>query len=612
MKDITQAWQDARAAKDQLDLSASETFMVFVINLTMSRDQVKTRLAGDLQAAVSVELATIPIYLYTYYSINRTQTNGQDLKPSSKFANNAGGAIMSVAVEEMLHMSLSSNIYFALTGKPPTLYMNAPGYYPTMLPHHNPVGPPGPGGPTDVDTHIPLRGFSFEQMWHFLQIEYPMKPVGVEIADVDTLLGTFDKRISDLSEDTIDGDDYGAFLKEFGWPSDENWNSIGQFYSYIRCLIASSLITDDDFTNGARACQIQAFNYAPNNVDTMYPTEKFSRAKPAPKPTDPKDKPAPGTLPNAAYVAGYMNEPDSHSGDHSKDWEEDEELISVSSKQDAFTALATICEQGEGYGLPEAATTEPTGKSTGSQHDKDGEWRNYTPEDSHFWKFLRLQSRFSAFEDSVEQLPMMAGALPWMKDEIDKLKTQAATQEQYDASGLVSGGVVYDYPNSPVSAQYPQPYSEINDFLSGLFQYMLILSETIYLVPSNGAEETGGVDPQHLFFNQALHRSMIWVMDKYIQYMRELPPLPSGPHAGKTCAPTFENLSLGTREQAFDALKVLGDKAIAAAHVLDPSSTRVKELVDRSVDQLSPDGKHSMNLPNTADYWVGNLPQTHA
>ncbi|MFT5786369.1 MAG: hypothetical protein ACI9KK_001725 [Ascidiaceihabitans sp.] len=39
---------------------------------------------------------------------------------------------MSMAVEEMLHLLLSSNIYFALAGMPPKLYMNVPPTYPTM------------------------------------------------------------------------------------------------------------------------------------------------------------------------------------------------------------------------------------------------------------------------------------------------------------------------------------------------------------------------------------------------------------------------------------------------------------------------------------------------
>src|SRR5687768_18442357 len=40
----------------------------------------------------------------------------------------SGGVMMSVAVEEMLHMSLSSNILFAM-GVAPKLYGKAPGQY---------------------------------------------------------------------------------------------------------------------------------------------------------------------------------------------------------------------------------------------------------------------------------------------------------------------------------------------------------------------------------------------------------------------------------------------------------------------------------------------------
>ncbi|WP_083098475.1 hypothetical protein [Pseudophaeobacter leonis] len=99
-------------------------------------------------------------------------------------------------------------------------------------------------------------------------------------------------------------------------------------------------------------------------------------------------------------------------------------------------------------------------------------------------------------------------------------------------------------------------------------------------------------------------------MDKYIQYMRELPAMPHGPHKGKLCAPTFENLSLGTRQDAFNSLKELGRKAAAAAKVLSPGAEaeRVQQLVDRTVRQLSPDGRHSTHLPDTAKYWSGNLP----
>ena len=67
-------------------------------------------------------------------------------------------------------MSLSCNVLFAL-GVAPQLYGHAPKQYPTPLPYHNPVGPKGPNGETAV--LILLARLNFEQLWHFLQIEYP-------------------------------------------------------------------------------------------------------------------------------------------------------------------------------------------------------------------------------------------------------------------------------------------------------------------------------------------------------------------------------------------------------------------------------------------------------
>ncbi|MFT5786370.1 MAG: hypothetical protein ACI9KK_001726 [Ascidiaceihabitans sp.] len=119
--------------------------------------------------------------------------------------------------------------------------------------------------------------------------------------------------------------DLGALLHGAGWASDENWNSIGQFYSFIRCMIASDLVYEDDFTTGAAAQQIQSSNYSPNNVDTIYSNEKFNKKAPAPNPDAPSGGCPSGC--NAAQVAVYTNEPDSHSGSQAGNWEKDEELI---------------------------------------------------------------------------------------------------------------------------------------------------------------------------------------------------------------------------------------------------------------------------------------------
>jgi hypothetical protein len=191
-------------------LTPAELAFVDTINANWTREQVLGRLKTDLQTAIEIELATIPIYLYTYYSLVRNNVSGEVIGDAQLFANKAGGVIMSVAVEEMLHMSLSSNVLFAM-GVAPQLYQKAPSAYPTGLPYHNPKGPVGPGGKTAVQ--IPLAKLGFEQLWHFLQIEYP--------------------------------EQWNAA------PQDSNWDTIGQFYSYIRCLLSTRFLTDADFQLGA-------------------------------------------------------------------------------------------------------------------------------------------------------------------------------------------------------------------------------------------------------------------------------------------------------------------------------------------------------------------------
>ncbi len=552
------------------NLSDAEKIMVFFINNTMTREAALTRLKGDLQAAISVELATIPIYLYTYYSLQRNNKSGELMDDAQIFANKAGGIIMSVAVEEMLHMSLSSNIFYALTGTPPKLYMNAPPIYPAMLPHHNPVGPPGPKG--GVDTHIPLGGFGFEQLWHFLQIEYPEFPTEKTIAAPD---------LTDLSEADAE---LRMYLHQHGWPADENWNSIGQFYSYIRCLIASKHVRDSDFTNGDKAQQIQHYNYAPNNIDTIYPDTTFNPWKPAPGSawttadadatglTEPSYMGSDVTGP--ADVTEYSNAPDSHEGAY--------ELITVHSRQDALTALETICEQGEGHASPggaEGATDDPS---------KD--------EDSHFFKFLTLQAQLQDFKDHKEQLPA------WMASSIAAMEAKEKAEGEYakwTAADLITAGVLSDYPESPTSADYPAHLAALNDFNSGLFQYMLIMSETLYLVPSgatSGASKL--VENQKWFFNVGLHRSMIWVMDKWIKFMRGI-EITEGPHKGKMLAPTFENLSLGSHETAFETLQQLGAKASAASAAI--GNTGGDYIIKQALTLM--DGTESMHLPDVAPYW---------
>lgn len=199
-------------------------------------EELRAKLYTHLQTAIEIELSTIPVYLYTYYSINRQpQTtdglpNGQAL---ATFANKAGGLLMSVAVEEMLHMSLSSNILRSLGGEP-KLYLKSPGPYPTNLPHHK------------AGFAVGLEKFSAAQLKQFEIIELPETRTAK--------------------------------------PQGDNWATIGQFYAYIETLIMKT--TDADYGRVANQLEARAGYYSPNNVDTVYPKDAYYIKQPE-NPFDP-------------------------------------------------------------------------------------------------------------------------------------------------------------------------------------------------------------------------------------------------------------------------------------------------------------------------------------
>ena len=494
---------------------------------TLPRDEILKELKDNLQTAVWIELATIPIYLYTYYSIQRAEKSGEDIRPADLFANKAGGVIMSVAVEEMLHMSLGCNILYSL-GVDPKLYQHSPGPYPTPLPYHNPIGPPGPHG--DRKVLIPLSKFTYDQLWHFLQIEYPEAPKA--------------------------------------WPKDRNWNSIGQFYSYIRCLICCPQIKDEDFqVRGPNSSkyQIQPFNYSPNNIDTAHPKAKF----------DPWGIPPAqgagsigktGGYPTAAEATKFSNAADSYVGPTP--------LATISCKLEALQAIDTICDQGEGFRDPKTHQEERTDDP--SHH-----------EDSHYYKFLKLQAQLEQYPHHVEKL----APSPKPPDPIKPTITAAELAE-----------VIVNFPDNPVTRPvgstfeqlgdahisdlyvYPERFRALSDLCNGVYQYMLIMTETIFKVASRGPEGGG----QKLFFNVGLHRSMIWILDKLVQAMRGFDICDGQtPGANFSLAPTFENIDLGDRKEAYGNLIKLADA------ITDP-------------DQLSAVGYYIgtiKTLPDVAPYW---------
>ncbi|MEA3050126.1 MAG: hypothetical protein QOG84_1962 [Sphingomonadales bacterium] len=501
-------------------LTDAEKRVIAWLNENSSREAVLADLQDTLQTAIEIELATIPIYLFTYYSINREAASGENLEAPQLFANKAGAVIMSVAVEEMLHMSLSSNVLFALGGTP-RHYRRAPGQYPTPLPYHNPVGPKGPDGQTAV--LIPLSKLSFEQLWHFLQIEYP------EAKDVT--------------------------------PEDRDWDTIGQFYSFIRCLLCTKFLSDADFQRGPAERGIQPGNYSPNNIDTVFPKEKFDPWKTAPP------VPLPGWLakdghPRAAEIAQFTDCADSHTGPSA--------LLTIATVRKAIKAIDTVCDQGEGAPI------------CGPKVDPDDDLSSL--EMSHYQKFLTLQAQFAAYKDTKEDLPPYSDRVAPVEPTV--------TQSELEAAGLI-----YNFPDNPTTGIYPIHLWPISAFTSACFQYMLIMTETIYRVPPH---------QQKLFFNEGLHRSMIWVLDKYIKTIRKIPV-----GGGKVMAPTFENVDLGPPVTAFAGLTYYGNQAIAAANAIlaaDPNGPLASVMSDViyyigvAISATSADG-HPMHLPDVAEYW---------
>jgi ferritin-like protein len=107
-----------------------------------------------LQSAIELEHATIPLYLYALYSLDAAKNAA------------IAGILQSVVIEEMLHMTLASNVMNALGGSPdidkPDFIPNYPG--------------PLPGGVQSSLT-INLAPFSMDQLETFLTIEQPEDPL---------------------------------------------------------------------------------------------------------------------------------------------------------------------------------------------------------------------------------------------------------------------------------------------------------------------------------------------------------------------------------------------------------------------------------------------------
>jgi hypothetical protein len=162
-------------------------------------------LQSHLQWALSIELSTIPPYLCALYSIQDSSSQ-------------AYSVIRSVAVEEMLHMMLVSNLMNSIGATPSLSGDNVP-VYPTFMPHH------AAGGP-----YIQLQPFSSQLMTStFMPIEQPEASprVPAEGDDYQTL-GQFYKAIEEGFRNVVDR--YGekaVFGRDTGFQRADTYFGIG-------------------------------------------------------------------------------------------------------------------------------------------------------------------------------------------------------------------------------------------------------------------------------------------------------------------------------------------------------------------------------------------------
>ncbi|MBY4895284.1 ferritin-like protein [Rhodobacteraceae bacterium N5(2021)] len=500
----------------------------------MTQAEAVAELKTVLRAAIKLEMATIPIYLYTYYSVCRKPGRKdpateptQPVPPSEAFplagslyGNQAGAVIMSVAVEEMLHMSLAMNLLTSMLDAGETLpqiydgltFGNTGGIVLPALSTLTPQTGRTPGGlPVETITgnalEIPLAKLSLEQLHHFMRIEYPGKKDSVSVV-VDPLA--------------------------------PDWATIGEVYDYAKALIQfgnSGASMDDAVFQKTGATQIGSDNYSASSIDTLSSGNKwFTFDNPPVVGTD-----APPAQVAVSTVAQFEND-DNH------DHEGDDALFRIASANDAISAINTICEQGEGADFTDFVERDDL-------------------EESHYYKFWSLCAQLDGYPAQMQTPPQVAG-----------LPAPATIAPQIIDLGA---RFVYDFPTNPKASDYHTAARSVVDVANGLFQYMLIMSETTLLVPTA---------QQKLYFNKTMHQSMIWVMDKFYQDLRHVQD------RGRAIVPTFENpFPTGTtRENAFAQLQALVVTCKAKANTLHGYKAFGWNLDDIAA------------LPDVSPFWRGD------
>jgi hypothetical protein len=421
----------------------------------------KEELDKAIQQAMGLEIATIPTYLYTYYSIKRSwgqtpypNTGGSISKADQKvidgkqrpvklssaeglrqyikkynvvglsdsqvqemaitfqvFSNKAAAYIMSVVIEEMLHTGLISNIKQAMFGHP-NMVDKIPTF-PTVLPGHVP------------EFTINQAKFSLEQLITFLKIESPE---------------AFQQRSRDAAP--------------------IEYKTIGQFYEMIENCIAENY-SDTAFYNSQRPQLVPRKGiYTANSINTVH----------------------------------Y----DRNHNPHFPSEEESGDLLHITNLQSALKAMEIIVEQGEGhsggsvlneYGEPDCQKWSGT-----SEKDKDA-----PGEFSHFAKFLQL------YCEGKELMAKIDEAFKGVFDGDEPAFYRFFVYDIPENPRIANGGEHPDYSNNEI-------VQTMVTLTQQIYTYTFLMLETCYYY---------GGKTQYEIFMFGMHKSMIWIVSEFCNMIRK-------------------------------------------------------------------------------------------
>lgn len=401
----------------------------------LSNSVTKENIKDVMQQAIALELATIPTYLSTYYSINRAQdqdklyakihtqlSQASELSPDEidtlaqelkldvlVYSNKSAALIMSVVIEEMLHLALACNVKQAVCQTAPDLM--GIGKVLTF--------------PTQLDGHIPefqinAAKLSLKQLTTFLQIESPEAFV--------------DPNAENLIQNTID------------------YQTIGRLYKLIvECIEA-------DFPG--------PYKYRPQLL-----------------PPDNPNRPRPYYSQNSMNTVHYDR-------DHNPQFANADDsggLVGVHDAPSAIEAIDRIIEQGEGKKKPEQhiliwgknKMPEPMEIIDGKVVFWEGDFDDSGKEPAHFAKFLEAYTLGEYYQKKFRDIPGLQDFFSYFVYDTDaNPKTADYTASGNQALALCSelGNAVFAYILLMIETCYYKDESTQYDlFMYGIHKSMIWL-----------------------------------------------------------------------------------------------------------------------------------------